>query len=172
MKRDLLIAAGAVVLGILFLMLLFYLSLPRPNMVPIAIYHQMVATVSRGNVKRLVIGESIGEPGGTLDVYVRLTPDRTARFIGLSQQDAELLPLKKDTYRTQEGQLKEDYCLGPTSIVYQDGKFEFAVFYEHTPIQLAPGPNGPFFMLPITKREMYELFGKPLYWERTRVMGY
>ena len=60
-----------------------------------------------------------------------------------------------------------------------DGRFEYdgdqlqlAVFGAHTPIQLAPGPNGPFFTLPITKQRMYELFGKPVCWERTRVMGY
>jgi hypothetical protein len=150
---------------------LVYLSLPFPTKHWVAVYNRMSVNFATDRVKSIVVFKSTGPPEHQASLCVRLPDGRAVRAIDMTHADVEQLPLEHLCTKRSDGTFYDRYRRVFTLIIFSGDHPRFVEFSEYFPVELAPTPNGPWFRLPISKRQMYELFGKPVKWERRRTYG-
>jgi len=150
---------------------MIYLSLPFKAKMWVAEYNQMEARMSDERVKEIVVGKDFGYLGIPEPIYVRLSPTRIIKVSELTREDAEELGLDASSPMVIEGRVYHFYRQGHTFFSYRDGELEFVKVDQGSSIELAPGPKGPWFCLPIHQDKMIRLFGKPVRWSRRTIFA-
>ncbi len=150
---------------------LVYLSLPFPNKHWVALYNRMDLNFGDNLSTSIVVFKSTGPPEHQASLCVRLPDGHVVRAIEMTHADVGQLSLEHSTGTNSDGTTYDRYRRGFTLISFSGEHPKLVKFCKYDPVELAPTPNGPWFRLPISKRQMYELFGKPMKWERRRTYG-
>jgi hypothetical protein len=151
--------------------ILVYLSLPFPNTHPVALYNRMYLNFADDHSTSIVVFKSTGPTEHQASLCVRLPDGRVVRAIEMTHADVDQLSLEHSMGTNSNGTTYDRYCRGFTLISFSGDHPRLVKFCQYFPVDLAPTPKGPWFRLPISKRQMYELFGKPEKWERWRTHG-
>ncbi len=170
-RREIGILIGTIGLTCLFTGGVFFLYLSQWSFTAwstIAVYDKMVAQVGRGGITEIRTGGQTGTTGGFGPLYIRVSRDRIVKAGHLKEADAGTLPELERTDDTDfHGNVTIRYMGGRTMIVFEPQGLTFVNLTADTPIEFSSKPSGPFYKLPITKKQLVELFGQPNKWKKS-----